>query len=152
MKLYKIINPSDPYTIEASSLDVAAMVSILLGQGNYAFESLDGGASIPMFAFGGGDKWCQDHFLEDLMELSNRVMDTKLAQVANCLYSVLYGDEQDRKEFLAATKDMEYPEFESVRLARQEEKRSSENDIGARAYRMAAKFRQSILDGIETLQ
>jgi hypothetical protein len=52
--LFKIVNPSDPYTIEASSLDVAVMDSVLLGQGNYQFTSLDGGQDIPFFAFGGG--------------------------------------------------------------------------------------------------
>ena len=57
--LFNIVNPSDPYTIEASSLDVAVMASVLLGQGNYQFTSLDGGQDIPFFAFGGGDKWTQ---------------------------------------------------------------------------------------------
>lgn len=150
--LFIIINPSDPYTIEASSLDVAAMVSILLGQGNYSFESLDGGESITHFAFGGGDEWSQKHFEEDLMELSNRVMDTKLSQVADCLDSVLYGDAQDRLEFLEETKDLDRPNFEATRILRQQDKCSSVNDIGDRAYRMAAKLRKSIADGIKTLQ
>lgn len=150
--LFRISNPSDPYTIEASSLDVAAMTSILIGQGHYGFQSLDGGESVPMFAFGGGDQWCQKHFEEDLMELSNRVMDTKLSQVADCLDSALYGDRQERLEFLEETKDMNRPTFEAFRLMRQEKKRSSINDIGERAYRMAAKMRQSIADGMKTLQ
>lgn len=150
--LYNIINPSDPYTIEASSLDVAAMSAILLGQGNYGFKSLDGSESIPEFAFGGGDDWSQKHFEEDLMEMSNRVMDTKLGEVADCLDSVLYGDKEDRVEFLAATKDMDRPNFEATRILRQQDKCSSMNDIGDRAYRMAAKLRKSIADGIKTLQ
>lgn len=150
--LFRILNPSDPYTIEASSLDVAAMVSILIGQGNYSFESLNGGESIPHFAFGGGDEWAQKHFQEDLMELSNRVMDTKLSQVADCLDSVLYGDAEDRVEFLEVTKDLDRPNFEATRILRQQDKCSSSNDIGDRAYRMAAKLRKSIADGIKTLQ
>ena len=152
MLLFKIINPSDPYTIEASSLDVAVMASVLLGQGNYQFTSLGGGQDIPFFAFGGGDDWCKKHFKETLMELSNRVMDTKLSEVADSLDSVLYGDEQDRVQFLAETKDMSRNDFLAERIMRQDKKRSSMNDIGERAYRMAAKLRQSIQDGISTLQ
>ena len=153
MLLFKIVNPSDPYTIEASSLDVAAIVSVLLGQGKYSFESLDGGENVPLFAFHGRpDDWCQDHFKESLMELSNRVMDTKLAEIADCLDSVVYGDAEDRVEFLASTKDMDREMFEFERITRQDKKRSSLNDIGERAYRMAAKLRKSIAEGIKTLQ
>lgn len=150
--LYSIVNPSDPYTIEASSLDVAAMTAILLGQGYYPFHSLDGGEDVPAFAFGKGDEWSQKHFKESLMELSNRVMDTKLSQVADCLDSVLYGDALDRVEFLASTKDLDRPNFEAARIMRHQSWVSSMNDIGERSYRMAAKLRKSIEDGIKTLQ
>lgn len=150
--LYSIVNPSDPYTIEAPSLDVAVMSAILLGQGQYKFESLDGGEDVPMFAYGGGDAWCQEHFKEDLMEMSNRVMDTKLGEIATCLDSVLYGDAQDRKEFLEVTKDLDRPNFEAERALRQLDRCSSMNDIGSHAYKLAAKLRKSIADGINTLQ
>lgn len=155
MLLFEIRNPSNPYTIESSSLDVAAMTAILLGQGQYGFVRYDcvsDEEDIPMFAFGGGDVWSRKHFDEDLMEMSNRVMDTKLSQVADCLDSVLYGNSEDRKEFLEATKTMDRNQFLVYRLAQQEKKRSSDNDIGERAYRMAATLRQSIADGIKTLQ
>ena len=49
--LYTIINPSDPYTVEANRLDVAAVASLLLGSGQYSFEPLDGSVDIPMFGF-----------------------------------------------------------------------------------------------------
>jgi hypothetical protein len=150
--LYEIVNPSDPYTIEAPSLDIAAMTAILLGQGNYSFQSLEGGQDVPAFAFGKGDEWTQKHFKEDLMEMSNRVMDTKLREVADCLDSVLYGDAQERVDFLATTKDMDRPNFEAERAMRQLDRCSSMNDIGSLAYRMAAKLRKSIADGIKTLQ
>lgn len=150
--LFNIVNPSDPYTIEAPSLDVAAVASILLGQGRYPFDSLDGGENVPLFMFGGADKWTKTHFDETLMELSNRVMDTKLSEVVECLDSVLYGNEQDRVSFFAETNGMDRPNFEAHRMMRQDSKRSSMNDIGERAYRMAAKLRKSIEDGIKTLQ
>lgn len=150
--LFSIVNPSDPYTIEASSLDVAAMTSILLGRGQYGFSCLGKGESIPIFSLGGGDEWCKKHFKENLMEMSNRVMDTKLAEIADCLDSVLYGDKEDRETFSKETKGMDRPTFEAHRSIEQENKCSSMNDIGAHAYRMAAKLRQSIENGIKTLQ
>lgn len=160
--LYSIVNPSDPYTIEAPSLDVAAMTAVLLGQGNYVFEPIgsipirlaDGvnDGRIPAFSFGDGDEWCKKQFGETLMEMSNRVMDTKLGEVADCLDSVLYGDAEDRTEFMEAAKGLDRDKFLMFRMARQDTKRSSMNDIGERAYRMAAKLRQSIADGIKTLQ
>lgn len=152
MLLFRIVNPSDPYTVEASSLDVATVAAILLGQGKYPFESLDGGKDVPHFLFGKVDLWSQEHFNETVMELSNRVMDTKLGEVADCLDSVLYGDEQDRVDFLAETKGMDRETFEDARQMRQEDKRSSMNDIGERAYRMAVKLRESIAAGMKTLQ
>lgn len=152
MLLFKIVNPSDPYTITASSLDVATVTTVLLGQGKYPLQSLDGGQDVPLFSFGGADKWCEEVFKENLMELSNRVMDTKMAEVADCLDSVLYGDAQDRIEFLESTEGMTREDFEEARGIRQEKNRSSMNDIGERAYRMAAKLRESIAAGIKTLQ
>ena len=86
------------------------------------------------------------------MELSNRVMDTKLSEVADSLDSVLYGDKDDRVQFLAKTKDMDRNDFMAERIMRQDKNRSSMNEIGERAYRMAAQFRKSIQDGISTLQ
>lgn len=152
MLLFKIVNPSDPYTITASSLDVATVTTVLLGQGKYPLQSLDGGQDVPLFSFGGADKWTHDNFKENLMELANRVMDTKMAEVADCLDSVLYGDKEDRVQFLASCEGMSREDFEETRGARQEKERSSMNDIGERAYRMAAKFRESIAEGIKALQ
>lgn len=150
--LYRIVSEFDPYTTEASSLDVAAMAAVLLSQGTCSLESLDGGEDIPMFAYGGGDAWCQDHFKESLMEMCGRVMDTKLSQVADCLDSVLYGEKENREDFLHATKHLDRPNFEAERALRQLDRCSSMNDIGSHAYKLAAKLRKSIADGINTLQ
>ena len=86
------------------------------------------------------------------MEVSNRVMDTKLSEVADCLDSLLYGDAEDRKAFFKEVEGMNRQTFELARAARQEDKCSSMNDIGMHSYRMAAKIRKSIQDGIRGLQ
>jgi hypothetical protein len=79
-------------------------------------------------------------------------MDTKLSEVADSLDSVLYGDKDDRVQFLAKTKDMDRNDFMAERILRQDKNRSSMNEIGERAYRMAAQLRKSIEEGMKTLQ
>jgi hypothetical protein len=118
--LYTIVNPSDPYTVEAESLDVAAMACILMGQGKFAFKSLEGGEEVPVFFLGGSDKWCQKNFQESTMELCDRVMDIKMSEVADCLDSILYGDEDERKEFLKEVEGMSREDFVAARAARQD--------------------------------
>src|SRR5437773_974725 len=64
MSLYNIVNMSDPYTIEAVSLDVAFVACLFLGSGQYAFEQLDGKEGVPLFIFGGTEEWCREHLNE----------------------------------------------------------------------------------------
>jgi hypothetical protein len=47
---------------------------------------------------------------------------------------------------------MDRNDFMAERIMRQDKNRSSMNEIGERAYRMAAQLRKSIQDGISTLQ
>lgn len=138
--IFTIVNPSDPYTIEASALDVAATVAALLGHGQYEFRSLDGGEDVPFFAFGGADDWCQKHFKESLMEMVDRVMATKKVEVADCCDSVLYGKEEHRKEFLESVASVDQDTREKMRFQFHDTHRSSMNDIGGRAYAMAKKL------------
>lgn len=149
--LYEVINPSDPYTIEANSLDVAAVTVLLLGQGHYGLRCLGDEPDVPMFAFADGDAWCKQFFGEGMMELSNRVMDTKLPEVAESLDSILYGDKEDREKFVERTKVLDQDVFLVERAAWQD-RCSSMNDIGNRAYIMAAKLKKSIAEGLSTVQ
>ena len=76
--LYEIVNMSDPYTIEAKSLDVAAVACAILGSGQYQFNPLEeGGETIPFFMFGGQDEWCRKHFSETFEQLVIRVRKDK---------------------------------------------------------------------------
>lgn len=113
---FDIINPSDPYTMTACDLEVAAVAVCLLGNGRYGLHGLgpDSNARVPMF-FGPGsaDGWFQESFGDSYEAVATR-----------CL--------EDRPGALIAA-------FESVTLGQAE--RSSMNDIGGRAAQLAQSLR-----------
>jgi hypothetical protein len=146
--LYEIVNMSDPYTIEAASLDVAAVACAILGSGQYQFKPLeDGGEEVPFFMFGGQDEWCQKHFQESFEQLVLRVRTEKREELADCLDSVLIGKKDARADFLSGRDPNETREaFEKARLERHDERLTSFNDIGGRAYKVAKNFRKDVAE------
>jgi hypothetical protein len=140
--LFEIINPSDAYTIEAPDLSIAGAACVLLGNGQYAFKQVDGDAEVPLFLFGGHDEWFREHCDGSLDDTLGRVMKDRRAELADCLDSTLIGTQADREEFHALTASVEAEERARLRAERHDKRRSSLNDIGARAYRMAAALRE----------
>jgi hypothetical protein len=152
--LYEIINMSDPYTIEAKSLDVAFVACLCLGDGQYAFEPIDDEGNnvdaekIPLF-FGsleqsGIQKWSQEHFGELFQDVVARVRTEKRLELADCLDSCLIGDAKDRDTYYAGLKLIDDPAKRQQWLDRWHDKRrSSLNDIGGRAYAIAENFRKN---------
>ena len=142
--LYEIINMSDPYTIEAHSLDVATVACLFLGRGQYAFEPIADTKTegVPMFLFGGTEEWCQKQFGESLQSLIHRVSTTEASALAQCLESCLIGSAKDRVIYSDALELIDDPQKrEQWRNKWLEDRRSSMNNIGARAFSMAAKLR-----------
>ena len=115
---FNIINPSDPYTMEAYDLEVAAVAVSFLGGGQYALEGIDDdkGQDVPIFLFGGHDEWFVENFGKNFDDTANCVLD-------------------DRAEALARA-------FDSVRLGRAE--RSSMNNIKATAERLSNAVRTRV--------
>lgn len=115
---FEIVNPSDPYTFKAPSLEIAAIVVTLLGGGMYSGKSLDTppGVDVPFFMFGSADAWFQERFGCTLDESIERT--DKLA-LADCLDTVTLG----RKE------------------------RSSMNNIGGRAKAYSKALREQAEQG-----
>lgn len=113
---FEIVNPSDPYTMEADDLQIAAVVACLLGDGKYPLTGLDDakGQDVPFFAFGGADEWFTKQFGMDYEATATHAL-------------------ENRSEALARA-------FESVTLGRAE--RSSMNDIGGRAKSIAKAIRE----------
>lgn len=143
--LYEIINPSDCYTIEAKSLDVAFVACVFLGSGQYAFEPFEEAATrIPIFLFGGTEEWCSEHLKEGFEAVVDRVMADpgKKAELAECFDSCLIGKRPMRDTYYAGLELIDDPaKREQWRHRWHEERRSSLNDIGGRAYGMAKRLR-----------
>lgn len=120
MTVYKIINPSDPYHLTADDLVLAAIAACLLGHGKYALEATDGSEGVPLFVFGGHDEWFA-------------------AQGAGSFDEALTAATGQRAEALAKV-------LESVTIVGT---RSSLNDIGEAAARLAAGVRKMVAQAHE---
>ena len=140
--LYEIINMSDKYTIEVKSLDVAFVACLLLGDGQYAFQPIGEGVEVPLFLFGGAEEWCKKQFNEEIGDTISRVTNAKAEELAECFDSVLIGAAEDRQAYRDGLELIDDPnKREMWRNRWHDERRSSLNDIGGRAYEMAKRLR-----------
>lgn len=144
--LYEISNPSDPYTIEANSLDVAFVACMLLGEGLYAFKPVGDAEApeIPMFLLGlfGAEPWCQKHLGKSFEEAMSSVLDGKRAELADCMGSCLIGNARDRQTYRDGMELITDPvNREAWHFRWHATRRRSLNDIGGRAYVWARSLR-----------
>jgi hypothetical protein len=149
--LYKIINPSDPYTIEAHSLEVAATACLLLGNGQYAFEPIEGdGEKVPLLALGGSKEWFDKQFSSDADTVIGKVVRENKEELAECLDSCLIGNLGERELFFDATKNIaDADERHGYWFAYHDKRRSSFNDIGGRAKKLAKKLRTGTTEKVD---
>lgn len=136
--LYDIINMSDKYSIDCPDLEIAFAACAILGEGQYAFEPIGEGEAVPMFLFGGSYAWCQKHFHVSPAEVFKCVLADRKETFAAALDSIVVGD---RDEFLRVTAGLTGPSFTEARKAWHNKHRTSMNDIGGRAYLIAANLR-----------
>lgn len=135
-KIYEIVNPSDPYTMVAENEAVAFVACLLLGRGAYGLREGEREAC-PLFRFGGDpEAW--------LKEKHGVGIDETIAQnkqeLVRVLRSVQIGTRSDR-----ATLDEAIEKCgREWMLRRHDEKRSSLNDIGRRAWLIAERVELSI--------
>lgn len=148
--LYEIINMSDAYTIEAKDLELAFVACILLGSGQYAFQPLeDEGTGVPIFMFGGIDEFCQKHFSKSAGAIMDGVMELRSQELADCLDSCLIGGRENRQTYFDGLELIDDPvKRETWKKKWHDERRSSLNDIGGRAYEMAKKIRDKAANPI----
>lgn len=145
--IYEIVNPSDPYTIEADDLEIAFAACIILGRGQYGLDALQpGGKIVPLMIFGGTEQaetYCQEEFGKTLEEVIDSALDQRKLELANCLDSVLIGRGlESRQRYQEALTEYAIIDEPAYRMKRHDEMRSSMNDIGGRAYRIAARLRK----------
>ncbi len=133
LKLYELINPSDPYTFYAESLQVAGLVACTLSH-CFGAREIESGEQTPILI--GWKLWFDSWGVDDVWIKANA------SQIADAFDSFLIGSCSDRKlieETLA-----ELPEDARKRFIerRQERNRSSLNRIGEAAYEYGKQFRK----------
>lgn len=122
----------------------------MLGRGQYAFDEYRDEnsssdipitpANVPIMIFG-ADEFCQAKFGVAANELYTRVKNARAEELAAALDSVLIGDERARQLFDIAAQFFTKDEMETARQQWHDKRRSSLNDIGARAWAMARRLR-----------
>lgn len=139
--LFNLTNPSDPYTLEAPDLEIAALAACLIGQGQYGLDELTGDKSgnMPIFLLGGHDEWFTKQFGRDFSGSIDHVTETRRAELVKALASVRIGDALARREFdeAAAQCGDDAEAYQAMLNSLHDAKRSSMNDIGRHAWSMA---------------
>jgi hypothetical protein len=140
--LAEIINPSDAYTIEGE-WPVICTATLLLGEGHYPLQEVGGDREMPIFLFGGkeaADEWMQSEFGKTVAEMLDETKD----RLPDALDSVLIGSASDRAIFNdAMSKIGDEAKRKEFADAWHDRKRTSMNDIGARAKSLAQRIRKS---------
>lgn len=131
-----IDNPSDPYTLETDDFLTAAIAVFVLGNGKLGLSS-DSEMTPVLF---GWPEWLAAHDLP-LSQVETYILTHRLA-IADILDTVLIGGASDRA-ICKKTQELMSAQDYAVWLAHWSDvKRSSVNDIGARAKRLAACLRR----------
>lgn len=138
--LFNIINPSDPYTMRAPDLEVAAVAICLLGEGKYGLEQIGGdrSAQVPMFLIDGHDEWFTKQFERDFNATVDHVIATRADELVKALHSVFIGTPAAKLAFDELAKNCPDDEsYATLLLQTHDAKRTSLNDIGRRAWALA---------------
>lgn len=147
--VYTIVNPSDPYTLVARDREVAGLACILLGEGQYALHAHDEhgqelgnehGIPLMMFDRKPDDTW-RTLFGGEL-DIGDRIT-ARAAEIVEVLDTVSIGRYGDRAEYEAALEMIDDPAKKRAWIERrQEQRRSSMNNIGRRALQIADALRR----------
>ena len=152
--LFRIVNPHDPYTMQADILEIAAVSVCIIGNGEYALEEISGDKSaiVPFFNVITPDEWFTKQFGRTLEQSVNWAQQ-HAAELCKCLSSVTIGDARNRRivdELLA--KSESYEVFISALYKLHDEMRKGDVDIGRTAWGMADVIHQQFGTTVETTQ
>lgn len=140
--IWEIINPSDKYTLSTDDHKLAALVICLIGEGKYGGDEVSGDRKVPLFLFGGHDEWFQANFGQTFEEALSTCDKGALADVFD---TVLIGGIADRMSYEKGIELISAPEKRiEWRDHWHDNRRSSMNNIGVRAWNIAANLRRKI--------
>lgn len=138
--IFEIVNPSDMYTIEADSFELACTATCILGEGAYSLIEIDGDNEMPLFFFGGHNEWFEKTFGHNFTQSLELFAPE---QIAVALDSVLIGGKENRQTYRDGLELIDDPaKREEWRRRWHDERRSSLNDIGGRAYAIAKALKE----------
>ena len=138
MPLYELINPSDPYTFRAPSLEIAGAAAAMLstGFGAVQYDPPAEDDSTPVL-FGWND-WMESRGMDKSWFLAH------LAEIADALDSFLIGGRNTRADVEDAMSRMDEKNREEFRASRQNRYRTSLNQIGEAAYNLSKRLRAKL--------
>jgi hypothetical protein len=119
MGRWELINPSDYYEVECDNFKSAAVAACLVGAGKYGLKPISDTNEewdMPLFILGGSDEWFKSTFGESVEAAFTDCRDNKLESLIHALKSINIEDS----------------------------KRSSINNIGARAKSIADKLSNTL--------
>ncbi len=146
--IFEIINFSDTYTLESKDFGTACIAALLLGEGQYAIQQVDGNLEMPIFLFGGCDEWFCQQFDMGLSDYMDQITNQGWRQIAECLDGVVIGNSQKREIYKQNFIQLESNESKKEWRDRwHEEHRSSLNNIGARSWALAQRIREIHKEG-----
>lgn len=148
MSVYELINPSDPYTMRARDHQTAVVALLFLSEWRVGGNPIDPpeqeGRSTPFYPFGLTEEAMQKELAEQgIAEGLDAWMGSKenVEALAQALDSTLFGDMGDRRLFEAAAEAILEPAKVASLKAEHQNRRSSLNNIGGRAAKLAERFR-----------
>lgn len=136
---YELINPSDKYTFIAADYETAVLAVFCLGPA-YGATPKDGGEEVPIFIFGGAFDW----YVEKFGHTPDDGLDEKWQAVADALASMMLGGFEDRQRYELALAAIDDLEKKARFIDEWQDGRSSLNDIGGEAHKLAERLRKRV--------
>ncbi|MEN6325810.1 MAG: hypothetical protein ABFD18_06350 [Syntrophomonas sp.] len=141
--IFEIINPSDKYTLETDDFKTACIAVLILGEGKYSIDQVDGNLNMPIFLFGGHDEWFKAQFGSTVSEVMESITGEYWLKIAECLDSVMIGGPNKRKMYYDALTLIEGEDKKKEwRDKWHDTYRGSMNNIGSRAWALAEVLRK----------
>jgi len=134
LTLYELINPSDPYTFYAPSVEVAGVCAVLLST-SYGAKPVSGdGESTPILF--GWQEWLTEHGIDNAWITEHK------DEIADAYDSFLIGDSSKRADVESMLAMLSEDKRQEWRDQRQDRHRSSMSRIGEIAYVRAEAIRK----------
>ena len=149
MPVYEIINPSDPYTIEAD-FEAATIAITLLGKGFYGLKDGDKKMVVPLlfvFTENGTDDWFQNNLGGSTGEVLGKLKGDDIdlmERVIAALKSIVIGSFEEREVYNSMMVNLSKEEAASKDWTWHDERRTSLTDIRRAALAWASVLSQVV--------